>query len=692
MKFSGKSHYPPAGITSKTLNPSPDSDLQPVKPFQRRKPKTPRTRLKIHGAPNGKRSRPETPLLKWKIHEGNDDPLDEDQKSSVTGFCRRTRRNAKKQTEVVVSARRLAAGLWRLHLPEMVTGDSGKRLGLQHGIGHVGLQFLGRPNAGNHGSDPKNLCQSPCSISGTKSGHFRELEPFQFPNNEMEGATKWDPLCLKTLDEAQHIYSHMKLDQKACAVSVVSALEAELEQARARIQELENEHRSSKKKFEHFLKKVNEERAQWRSREHEKIRSYIDDIKSELNRERKSRQRIEIVNSRLVNELADAKLSAKRYMQDYDKERKARELIEEVCDELAKEIGEDKAEVETLKRESMKLREEVEEERKMLQTAEVWREERVQMKLIDAKVSLEEKYSQMNKLVADLETFLKSKGLDPNTKEMREAESLRQAAAAMNIQDIKGFSYEPPNSDDIFAIFEDVNFGEPNEREIEPCVSHSPASRASNIHMVSPEANVISKGGIQRRSDVFMDDNGNIEGDESGWETVSHVEDQGSSYSPEGSAQSLNRNCRESNVSGRSVLEWEETAGEETPVTEISEVCIPTKQSKKASSITRLWRSYPNNGDNYKIISVEGINGRLSNGRLSNGVIMSPDHGSGKDGLSPQDLLYQLSPDSGSPHAHRGMKGCIPRSAQKNSLKARLLEARMESQKVQLRHVLKQKI
>ena len=60
------------------------------------------------------------------------------------------------------------------------------------------------------------------------------------------------------------------------------------------------------------------------------------------------------MNSKLVNELADAKCTAKRYMQDYDKERKARELIEEVCDELAKEIGEDKAEVEALKRESMK--------------------------------------------------------------------------------------------------------------------------------------------------------------------------------------------------------------------------------------------------------------------------------------------------------------------------------------------------
>jgi chromosome segregation ATPase len=109
----------------------------------------------------------------------------------------------------------------------------------------------------------------------------------------MEGATKWDPVCLKTSDEAQHIYAKL-VNQKVSTVSVVSALEAELEQARTRIQELETEHHSSKKKLDHFLKKIGEEKAQWRSREHEKIRLYIDDIKTELNRERKSRQRIEV--------------------------------------------------------------------------------------------------------------------------------------------------------------------------------------------------------------------------------------------------------------------------------------------------------------------------------------------------------------------------------------------------------------
>ncbi|KAA8526976.1 hypothetical protein F0562_008795 [Nyssa sinensis] len=521
---------------------------------------------------------------------------------------------------------------------------------------------------------------------------------FNFTTPHLRGRTKWDPVCLKTSDEVQQIYGHSKLlNPQVSAVSVISSLKVELEQAQARIHELETERRSSKKKLEHFLRKLSEERATWQSREHEKIRVIIDDIKTDLNRERKNRQRMEIVNSKLVNELADAKLTTKRFKQEYEKERKARELIEEVCDELAKEVGEDKAEVEALKRESRKFREEVEEERRMLQMAEVWREERVQMKLVDAKVTLEEKYSQMNKLVADLETFLSSRSATPapDADEMKKAEFLQQAAGLVNIQDIKEFTYDPPNPNDIFSAFEDVNFGVANEREIEPCVAYSPASHASKIHTVSPEVNVFNKDNIQRQSNAYLDQNADVEEDGSGWETVSNPEDQGSSYSPDGSDLSVNKICRDSNVSGTGT-EWEENVGEKTPITEISEVCsVPTTQLKAASSISRIWRSCPSNGENYKIISVEGMKGRLSNGRLSNGAIISPDRGSGKGGLSPPDLAGQWSsPDSGNPHITRGMKGCIewPRSTQKHSLKAKLLEARMESQKIQLRQVLKQRI
>ncbi|GLT62086.1 hypothetical protein SLA2020_347590 [Shorea laevis] len=697
MKVTGKLDLP---ATFSGNNPS-DADLNYTTWRKTRNPSL--TRVKRVGAQVGRRSRPETPLLKWKVEDrergkertGAVDDEDEG------GGRRGSRSGRRRKGATTVSARKLAAGLWRLQLPERVAIGGGERRGDQLGF-QPDKVYHGIPSLYNHkdqlyGSETKDPLQSPSSVSGSRNGLLCKVEPsVQFSNSAMEGATKWDPVCLKTTDEACHIYTRMKrIDQQVSAVSIVSALEAELELAQVHIEELETDRRSSKKKLEHFLRKVSEERAAWRSREHEKIRAFIDDVKTDLNREKKNRQRLEIVNSKLVNELAEAKLSAKRCMQDYEKERKARELIEEVCDELAKEIGEDKAEMEALKRDSMKLREEVEYERSMLQMAEVWREERVQMKLVDAKVALDQKYSQMNRLVADLETFLRSRGANPDMSDMREAELLRQAAASVNLQDVKEFTYEPPNPDDILSVFEDVNFAEGNEREIEPFVAYSPASHASKVHTVSPEVNIVAnKGNMQRNLNAYNGHNDDIEEDESGWETVSHLEDQGSSYSPEGSAASVNKNCRNSNVSG-SGTEWEENGCGETPVTEIREVCSVPARQLKVSSIARLWRSYPNNGENCKIISVEGPNGRLSNGRKSNGSVASLDRGSRKGGLSSPELVGQWSsPESGHPHVTRGMKGCIewPRGAVKNSLKARLLEARVETQKVQLRHVLNQKI
>ncbi|XP_059662486.1 uncharacterized protein LOC132308425 [Cornus florida] len=710
MKITGKTDLS-ASLSYRALSPFLDSDLI-QKPSYRKSPsrKTKNAsfsgagvRLKRDGAPAGRRSRPETPLLRWKLDDGKKD-VDVKDERSLPEFGQKSGRRARRGKEVLLSARKLAAGLWRLQLPEDASG-SGKRhcapkdspLGFQSGVGHVGVQSHGHHKSEAYGSVAKDLIQNPHSLSGSRKGFLSKIEPsFKFSNSAMEGVTKWEPFCSRTSDEVQRVYGHLKLlDQQISAVSVISELKMELEQSRARVDELETEQRSSKKKLEHFLRKVSEERATWRSREHEKIRAIIDDIKADLHRERKNRQRMEMVNSKLVNELTDAKLAAKRFMQEYEKERKDRELIEEVCNELAKEVGEDKAEAEALKRESMKLREEVDDERKMLQMAEVWREERVQMKLVDAKLTLEEKYSQMNKLVADLETFLSSRSATPDAAELRKAEFLRQAAASVNIHNLKEFTYDPPNPDDIFSVIEDVTFGERNDRELEPCVAYSPASHASKIHTVSPEVNVFNKDSIQKHSNAYLDQNGDVEEDESGWETVSHVDDQGSSYSSNGSDPSVNNICQANNVLG-SGIEWEKNAGGETPITEISEVCsVPTMQLKKVSSISQPCRSYPSNGENYKIISVEGINGRLSNRRLSNGAIISPDRGSANGGYSPSDLGGQLSsPLSGYTHITRGMKGCIewPRGMQKNSLKARLLEARMESQKIQLRQVLKQKI
>ncbi|KFK39377.1 hypothetical protein AALP_AA3G236800 [Arabis alpina] len=681
MKFTGKSN---STATLPTTVPNLNDSHRAV--IRARKLKPSLTRYRRSGVFGKRRSKLESSPLKWEVEDRNgercgivdDDDCDNEVDKWPEIFREERRRCVRPDT-----VRKLAAGVWRLQVSDGVSSGGDKRkkdgLGFQGSVvgpatGHLGSLFNYHHDDKHFGIQSNSLRKNHSCVAAIKSGFLRKHEPsIPFPNCAMEGATKWDPIFLDTTDDVNQIYSNVKLcDQQVNAVSLASSIELKLEKARARIEDLEGEKRSQKKKLEQFLRKVSEERAAWRSREHEKVRAIIDDMKAEMHQEKKTRQRLEIVNLKLVNELADSKLAVKHYMHDHQKERKARELIEEVCDELAKEIEEDKAEIEALKSESMNIREEVDDERRMLQMAEVWREERVQMKLIDAKVTLEDKYSQMNKLVGDLEAFLKSRNATTGVKEMRGAELLRETAASVdNIQEIKEFTYEPANPEDLFMLFEEMNLGETQDREIEQCVAYSPVSHTSKVHRVNSD--VINKG---RNSNAFTDQNGEFDEDDSGWETVSHSEEHGSSYSPDESipCNSNNHHC-DSNVS---------KDGPE--FREIKEVCsVPRRKSKKVSSMAKLWSS------------LEGINGRVSNARKSTVGMVSPERDASKGGFSTLDLVGQWSssPDSTNANVNRGgRKGCIewPRGAHKNSLKTKLIEAQIDSQKVQLKHVLEHKI
>ncbi|XP_041023207.1 uncharacterized protein LOC121264194 isoform X2 [Juglans microcarpa x Juglans regia] len=255
--------------------------------------------------------------------------------------------------------------------------------------------------------------------------------------------------------------------------------QAELVRARSRIRELEAEERSSKKKVGHLLRKLEEERISWQSREQTRNRTVVDGLKDELLRHRKSYRMMEILNSKLVNEVANAKLSAKQIVQKYEEEKRVGELMVEVCNELVKLIGEHKAQVEELKKESRKIREEVEEERQMLKMAEILREEQIQMKLVDAKLAFEDRYSQMNKLINDVQTFLRSTGstTDAKPKALRKAKSIQHAVKSMNIQDIKEFSNVPTKPEKMYSNHSDLREGEADEGGI---------ASSSKIHISSP--------------------------------------------------------------------------------------------------------------------------------------------------------------------------------------------------------------
>lgn len=663
----------PAFATAETSARGSESRFHPGRPLQTRRLRNhsfPRsgTHRTAETAPARGRNGPDTPLLRWKFEDAG---FYSGKPPRAAGAkANQKSRNAGGRKKDIVSSRKLGAGIWHLQFMEV----SGSRGGGRETTGiPLGFERV-------HGDlPPVHACKHNGNLHfETKNGFsssvpLRKFASPMLPNYAMESATKWDAGCPRSADKVFKNYSHLEGHQVSIAF-IISSLKAELDKARDRIHELEAERKSSKKKLDHFLRNLVEEKASWRRREHEKVRAIFDGMKDDLSRERRNRRRCEIVNSKLMNELAEAKLSAKRLSQDYEKERKARELVEDVCEELAKEIGEDKNEVEVLKRDSLKIQEEVEEERKMLQIAEVWREERVQMKLLDAKLALEEKHTKLTILQAELEAFLRAWKASPNRAEVRRAELLKEAVDLARMEEMNEFAYQSLHtSEDIFPDFEELQpKEEARDRAIEPSYAYSPAT----IHSASPATDAFLEKPLGRYCNRDTED-------DSDWETLSPGEEHESSNSRGGSEPSVNAMYKESSTSV-SGMDGGGNADNCEVNSESSEAYSSAARHprKKGASITRLWRSScPNNGEIHRKNSVELLNGKISDARFSNAAL-SPDHGLAVDGLIPLDQW--TSPDS--VNIARGSKGCIewPRGSHKHSLKAKLLEARLEGHKTQL--------
>lgn len=463
-------------------------------------------------------------------------------------------------------------------------------------------------------------------------------------------ATKWESQCLKFLDEMCYPINHTKLHKcQLNNASVIPALQAKLLQAHSLINELRNGRELANKKLIRFLRKLLEEKASWQRGEHEKVQNILNTMKDHLNRERKSQKMTEAMHSKLVNELAQVKLSAKQYMKDWEKERKAREFVEHVCNELAKEVGDDKAEVQSLKRESVKVQEELDAERKMLHLAELWREERIQMKLMDANLTLKEKYADLMRLQADLDVFIITHSTtNTSVSVLKEAVMLRESVNSVKLEDIQ-FYYQPPASGDIFSIFNELQpREETNQKEIDQFHGYACESYASNIQAVSPETDIFLENPIKAYANGLVDKDEDIQ-DDNGVVNMSHVEGHDSWNYLEGNDPSVNSFDEKFHASV-SITDWHVQRQNSNVDSETCEICSTTpRQSKKNMPyIGKFWRS---SCDKKKVL-VELANDKV-NGRNVNTTV-SPGVNSDEAGSSTLSLGMSVAIN---PHANRGIKG-----------------------------------
>lgn len=205
-------------------------------------------------------------------------------------------------------------------------------------------------------------------------------------------------------------------NQTSTSLSLISALQFELDRACVQVNELLKEQSLERGEIDLILKQFREEKRMWKIKQGDRIHCAIKCISGELDKERKLRRQTERLNKKLGIELAEMKASLCVTSKDLESEKRGRRLLEQVCEEMARGLGEDRAVVKQIKRRSDKVRQEVEKEREMLQLADILREERVQMKLSEAKYQFEEKNAVLDELRDELEAYLQFKKTEKQEK------------------------------------------------------------------------------------------------------------------------------------------------------------------------------------------------------------------------------------------------------------------------------------
>ncbi|KAJ1270610.1 hypothetical protein BS78_06G065700 [Paspalum vaginatum] len=204
-----------------------------------------------------------------------------------------------------------------------------------------------------------------------------------------------------------HIWGPGELNPST--VSLISALRSELDVARSHVRKLIRERKSDAYEIGVLKKQLAEEMESWKVKQKDKVANALQFIVSELDTEKKLRKRAEKTNKKLSIALADTEATLQAVTKELEKERRSKGRVEKICSELFRGIDEDKAEVEALKRETEKAQEELQKEREMLQLADEWREQRVQMKLLEARLQFEEKNAAVNQLRDELQLYLDTK-------------------------------------------------------------------------------------------------------------------------------------------------------------------------------------------------------------------------------------------------------------------------------------------
>lgn len=239
-------------------------------------------------------------------------------------------------------------------------------------------------------------------------------KPVETPTSskDLKGRSGKSSYSLKTSAELLKILNRIWSleEQHASNMSLVKALRKEVDHSQRRVKELQAEKKRDREEINELMMLIDEYRIGRKNNKHNRAEEAVKTLTDELRDERKLRKHSENIHRKLARELAEVKSSFSTALKELEREREARIMLEELCDEFSYGIKEYEEEVRFLK--SKVRKDQVltkEKDRLIIHISEAWLDERMQMKQAQRLLDPAEKKTTVDKLRSEIQTFLKAR-------------------------------------------------------------------------------------------------------------------------------------------------------------------------------------------------------------------------------------------------------------------------------------------
>ncbi|KAJ6794138.1 Uncharacterized protein M6B38_231020 [Iris pallida] len=301
-------------------------------------------------------------------------------------------------------------------------------------------------------------------------------------------------------------------EQHTSTVLQVKELKAELKHARARIQELMYEKQTYSHEMDDLMKQIAEDTIIRKRKEQHKIKTAVQSIRDELEDERKLRRKSESLHRKLVKEISEVKAVLTKAVNDLDREKEINHLVENLCDVLAEGVRNYELEVRKLQQKTVKENDH-KADRWVLHISEAWLDERLQMKIAEARGDVAERNTIVDRLHGQVVTFLQGRQ-SYTAKESTSHNNVTLRRQSLESVHLNGAASAPQDADDDDSIASDMHCFELN-LGANDSESHDRLEPASENGIVKLDDTKMSR--IRRKSLGYfgrnMGHNSNLQGE-----------------------------------------------------------------------------------------------------------------------------------------------------------------------------------